>query len=93
MLPYPIYTPTNKAKEGHDEHILTDDVIAEFGYKRERLALQLASMIANFAECHGLKLLDTKFEFSVLPDPDGTLVVVDEKGTPDASRFCDKTAF
>jgi phosphoribosylaminoimidazole-succinocarboxamide synthase len=86
LLPYPIYTPTTKAAEGHDMHITADSVVAKFGFKRERLAIQVASLIANYAAARGIRMADTKFEFS------GD-VLVDEKGTPDSSRFVDEKAW
>lgn len=89
-LPYPLYTPTNKATEGHDEHISADSVAIRYGVKRERLSLQLAGAISNHAEKCGIILGDTKFELS----SDGLhLVLVDEKGTPDSSRFWDSRAW
>ena len=86
LLPYPIYTPTTKAVEGHDLHITADSVVAKYGFKRERLAIQVASVIANYAAAHGIRLADTKFEFS------GN-ILADEKGTPDSSRFVDENAW
>jgi phosphoribosylaminoimidazole-succinocarboxamide synthase len=86
MLPFPLYTPTTKAVEGHDLHITVDEAVAKCGFKRERLALQIAGLLASFASSRGILMADTKFEFS-------GLTLVDEKGTPDASRFVDKLAY
>jgi len=86
LLPYPIYTPTTKAVEGHDLHITADSVVEKYGFKRERLSIQVASVIANYAAAHGIRLADTKFEFS------GN-ILADEKGTPDSSRFVDEKAW
>lgn len=86
LLPYPIYAPTTKAKVGHDEHMLVNDVIKEHGFMRERLALQVACTIADHALKCGIRLFDTKFEFS-------GETIVDEKGTPDSSRFVDEKAW
>lgn len=86
LLPYPIYTPTTKAVEGHDVHITADSVVAKYGFQRERLAIQVASVIANYAAARGIRLADTKFEFS------GN-ILADEKGTPDSSRFVDEVAW
>ena len=90
-LPYPIYTPTTKAEEGHDVHLDVDDVVARFGSLRERRAIQCALAIAEFAASCGVILADTKFEMSV--DAGGNLVLVDEKGTPDSSRYWGKSAW
>lgn len=86
LLPYPIYTPTTKAVEGHDLHITADSVVEKVGFRRERLALQIACLIAEYAARRGIRLADTKFEFS-------GYVLVDEKGTPDSSRFVDEKAW
>ncbi len=90
LLPYPIYTPTTKAKVGHDEHVTADSVAKKYGHRRERLSLQVALAIASYASKRKIIMADTKFEFSL---DDGTFVLADEKGTPDSSRFVDKTAW
>jgi len=86
LLPYPLYTPTTKAQEGHDVHMNADEAVAKYGAKRERLALQVAGLLANYSASRGIRMADTKFEFS------GD-VLVDEKGTPDSSRFVDEIAW
>lgn len=86
MLPFPVYTPTTKATEGHDEHITADSVSERYGHKRERFAIQVASMLHTYASKQGILMADTKFEFS---QSDGRLILADEKGTPDSSRFVD----
>jgi len=91
LLPFPIYTPTTKAEVGHDVHITADTVVERYGFGRERLALQATMMIAKYAAERGIILADTKFEISKLDN--GKLIIVDEKGTPDSSRFLDKNAW
>lgn len=81
-LPFWIYTPTTKAKVGHDVHLKVDDVINKYGHRRERLALQVMSMMAEYAERRGILLGDGKLEMA-------DDVVIDEKGTPDSCRFMD----
>jgi len=90
-LPYPLYTPSDKAVEGHDEHINADYVAEQWGFMHERLALQIAGAISAHAEKCGIILADTKFEITV--SEDGCIVLVDEKGTPDSSRFWDSKAW
>jgi phosphoribosylaminoimidazole-succinocarboxamide synthase len=92
LLPYPIYAPTTKAVEGHDEHISADSVAGKYGVFRERLALQVAGAVANFARQKGIILADTKFEIAVDP-ANADLVLADEKATPDSSRFWDAIAW
>src|SRR3989344_5939300 len=86
-LPYPIYTPTTNAEQGHDETLSAAGVLEKVGWRRERLAIQVASMMADYAWRRGIILADTKFEFSRTEE--GEPVLIDEKGTPDSSRFWD----
>ena len=89
-LPTPIYTPTTKATEGHDEHISFEQTAQLIG---EDLATQcrdksieIYSKCAEYALSRGIIIADTKFEFGV--DEDGkTIVLADEVLTPDSSRF------
>ncbi len=85
----PIYTPTTKATEGHDEHISFEQTVELIG---EDLATQLKetsilvyTMCAYYAHTKGIIIADTKFEFGT--DENGTLVLADEVLTPDSSRF------
>jgi phosphoribosylaminoimidazole-succinocarboxamide synthase len=84
----PIFTPSTKSHEGHDENISPEklaEVIGESLAKTlERLSLELYSRAARYALEHGLILADTKFEFGTL---DGKVVVIDEVFTPDSSRY------
>ena len=88
-LPEPIFTPSTKAEEGHDENITRDRAADLVGEERlrevERVAIQLYSTAAEYALGQGIIIADTKFEFGV--DGDGRLVLGDEALTPDSSRF------
>jgi len=77
----PVFTPTTKAKSGHDMPISPEEVADQYGSRLANQSVQLFEKAAVFAREHGLELLDTKFEWSV----DGTLA--DEVFTPDSSRF------
>lgn len=98
IVPTPIFTPTTKAKTGHDEHLQTEAVIHQYGTSLRDLSLAVYQQIAEVAEGKELILADTKFEFGALRVPQGTLspsksediVLADEVGTPDSSRFWDK---
>src|SRR3954465_14959607 len=90
QLPEPIFTPSTKAEEGHDEAIDFDATIALAG--GEELAGQLRDVsiaVYSFAAEHaaerGVILADTKFEFGL--DDDDELTVGDEVLTPDSSRY------
>ena len=88
-LPEPIFTPTTKAMEGHDENISFDQVCEMVG---ENLAKQLRDKTieiykkcSEYAASKGVIIADTKFEFGV--DENSILVLADEVRTPDSSRF------
>jgi phosphoribosylaminoimidazole-succinocarboxamide synthase len=89
-LPQPIFTPSTKALEGHDEAIDFDRAAELIGDRAlmKRVAdvsIELYSFAADHARAHGVILADTKFEFGL--DEDGELVVGDEVLTPDSSRY------
>jgi phosphoribosylaminoimidazole-succinocarboxamide synthase len=90
QLPEPLFTPSTKAEEGHDEAIDFDQA-AELAGSRELAgrmrdaSLAVYTTIAAHARERGIILADTKFEFGL--DPDGTLTLADEVCTPDSSRF------
>lgn len=94
-LPEPIFTPTTKAVEGHDEFITFDDVVAEIGADTaERLrdvTLDVYRRGAELARERGIIIADTKLEFGRAAD--GTLVLADEVLTPDSSRFWPADAY
>ena len=88
QLPEPIFTPSTKAEEGHDENIdmkqcrqILGDELAE---RVEQLSLEIYSRGRDHAAKHGIIVADTKFEFGTI---DGKLLLIDECLTPDSSRF------
>jgi phosphoribosylaminoimidazole-succinocarboxamide synthase len=90
QLPEPIYTPSTKADEGHDEPIDFDRTVELLGDRElaERVrdaSLDVYRKVAEYARERGVILADTKFEFGL--DADDRLVLGDEVCTPDSSRF------
>jgi phosphoribosylaminoimidazole-succinocarboxamide synthase len=89
QLPEPIFTPSTKAVEGHDENIDLDQAADLVGPERlaevERVSLALYRWAAEHARARGIIIADTKFEFGI--DDEGRLVLGDEAFTPDSSRF------
>jgi phosphoribosylaminoimidazole-succinocarboxamide synthase len=89
QLPEPIFTPSTKATEGHDENITRDQAAELVGTEQladvERVAIELYRFAAEHAAGRGIIIADTKFEFGL--DDTGTLVLADEAFTPDSSRF------
>ncbi len=88
-LPEPIFTPSTKATEGHDENIDRERAAELVGRERfdevERVSLELYRFASERAAERGVLIADTKFELGV--DADGRLVLADEAFTPDSSRF------
>jgi len=87
-LSEPIFTPSTKAEEGHDENIsfeeakrILGDEIAE---KVREISIKIYEFGRRFAEERGIIIADTKFEFGLI---DGELILIDEVLTPDSSRF------
>jgi phosphoribosylaminoimidazole-succinocarboxamide synthase len=90
QFPAPIFTPSTKAEEGHDETIDFATAAGLVGDTALMEQVRDASIaLYEFARDHarerGVILADTKFEFGLAPD--GTLVVGDEVLTPDSSRY------
>ena len=94
QLPEPIFTPSTKAEEGHDENIdmnecrriLGDDVADRV----KDLSLEIYSAGRDHATQRGIIVADTKFEFG---QSDGKLLLIDECLTPDSSRFWPKDQY
>ena len=88
-LPQPLFTPSTKAEEGHDENISEDQVRSMLGQDATTLlrdtSLRLYSEARDYARSRGIIIADTKFEFGL--DKNGELLLVDEVLTPDSSRF------
>jgi phosphoribosylaminoimidazole-succinocarboxamide synthase len=87
-LPEPIFTPSTKATEGHDQNITIEEAAELVGEglarKLEELTLSIYERGAEIARERGIILADTKFEFGFA---DGELILIDEVMTPDSSRF------
>lgn len=95
-LPEPIITPTTKAKEGHDEDISREDILAK-GIVPEAEYIQLEKYTralfqrgTEIAAEQGLILVDTKYEFGHY---NGEIYLIDEIHTPDSSRYFYKDGY
>ncbi|HEX2376146.1 MAG TPA: phosphoribosylaminoimidazolesuccinocarboxamide synthase [Gaiellales bacterium] len=88
-LPKPIFTPSTKATDGHDQNIDRDAGIVLVGEERfdrlAQLSIQIYETAAEYALERGIIIADTKFEFG--EDEAGRIVLGDEALTPDSSRF------
>lgn len=92
----PIITPTTKAKEGHDEDISKEEIIAQGIVSKddyemlEKYTHAIFERGGQIASEMGLILVDTKYEFG---KKDGEIILMDEIHTPDSSRYFYKEGY
>ncbi len=91
-LPVPLFTPSTKAPQGeHDVPIgfgqVANEVGASLAERARELTLAVYARLADRAEAAGVILADTKIELGFDPAEPDRLVLADEVGTPDSSRF------
>ncbi len=94
----PVFTPTTKAEQGHDENITFDQTVELVGEQAAN-AIALRSLAVyrfgrDYARERGIIIADTKFEFGWLRAEGGSasggddeVILIDECLTPDSSRF------
>ena len=87
-LPEPLFTPSTKAEEGHDQNIsfekVKDLIGSEIAEKIRETSVRIYLHAQKVAAEKGIIIADTKMEFGV---KDGKLIIIDELLTPDSSRF------
>jgi phosphoribosylaminoimidazole-succinocarboxamide synthase len=87
-LPEPIFTPSTKAEQGHDENISFEQMTAivdkDVAGELQRKSLDVFRQGSEHALNRGIIIADTKFEFGLL---NNEIVLADEVMTPDSSRF------
>ncbi|MDA8086039.1 MAG: phosphoribosylaminoimidazolesuccinocarboxamide synthase, partial [Nitrospiraceae bacterium] len=87
-LPRPIFTPSTKAAEGHDENISFDQCVETAGRREAGMlrdySIKIYERARDIALKKGIIIADTKMEFGML---DGRMMLIDELLTPDSSRF------
>ncbi len=93
-LPEPIFTPSTKAEEGHDENISFEEMLElvdrQTAEKVREASLAIYRRGVEVAEQKGIIIADTKFEFGYSGDQ---LILIDEAMTPDSSRFWPGNAY
>lgn len=87
-LDRPLFTPSTKADQGHDENISFEQAAEIIGRDHAEalrdLTLRLYVEGTLHAEQRGVLIADTKFEFGLV---NGEITLIDEVLTPDSSRF------
>ncbi len=93
-LPAPLFTPSTKAEEGHDENLTQEQAAGLVGLEAYRTlseaSLSVYRTAAAYAETRGIIIADTKFEFGLA---EGRTILIDEVLTPDSSRFWPKDGY
>ncbi len=93
-FPEPLFTPTTKAEEGHDENMTDEEVVDMVGAETAQRLADISKAVYlhahDYARDRGIVLADTKMEFGFL---DGELILIDELLTPDSSRFWDAEGY
>lgn len=88
QLPTPLFTPSTKAEEGHDENINFEQLLEildrETAEAVRDKSIGIYGLGVDTAAEKGIIIADTKFEFGTI---DGELILIDEALTPDSSRF------
>lgn len=79
----PIFTPTMKTDDG-DPPLTPDEVLAKYPLECEFVRTIFVFM-SSYLEKRGVRLIDSKYE--VGHDENGNLILADEFGTGDSSRF------
>lgn len=94
QLPEPIFTPSTKAEQGHDENISeaqAEKIAGRDIYRQAKeTALKVYKAASAYAAQRGIIVADTKFEFGTTPEG---LLLIDEVLTPDSSRFWPKESY
>lgn len=93
-LPQPLFTPSTKAEEGHDENISFEEMKQQIDQlladKIRELSLHLYTFAHDVLLSKNIILADTKFEFGLY---NNEIILIDEIFTPDSSRFWDKDEY
>jgi phosphoribosylaminoimidazole-succinocarboxamide synthase len=85
---HPLFTPSTKVDDGHDENISYREFLSRMdeklaSYVKDK-AIELYTYAHELLLKHGIIVADTKFEFGSIGDQ---LFLIDEVLTPDSSRF------
>ncbi|MCL5410283.1 MAG: hypothetical protein M1324_00295 [Patescibacteria group bacterium] len=84
-----LFTPTEKSEE--DEPLTIQqflEVNSEYGQAVIDVLSSAYDRAYEFFQALGIRILDTKFEYAI--DESGNVVLLDEKFTPDSSRFVEE---
>lgn len=93
-FPKPLFTPSTKATDGHDENISYREMLAHMDQGIAQELKAKSEALYNYAhdllKKSGILLADTKFEFGSIRNE---ILLIDECLTPDSSRFWDLDSY
>ena len=93
-LPEPMFTPTTKAENEHDQPLSKQELENLIGkataQELEEKSLAIYQYARAYARSRDIIIADTKFEFGF---SDGKIILIDELLTPDSSRFWDTSQY
>ncbi len=93
-LPGPLFTPSTKAKSGHDMNVSIEVMRRKMGAdvadRLGEITLQIYDFGREKLKKAGILLADTKFEFGFYGNE---IMLIDEVLTPDSSRFWDASQY
>lgn len=88
QFPEPLFTPSTKAKSGHDINISIAEmkklVGSDVADTLHDYSLKIYNTAVKYARKRGIIIADTKFEFGMY---NNEIIWIDEALTPDSSRF------
>jgi phosphoribosylaminoimidazole-succinocarboxamide synthase len=89
-FPNPLFTPSTKATDGHDENISYHDMVSRIDENiaehLKHISISLYKFAHDMLKDKGILIADTKFEFGTIGHE---IYLIDEVFTPDSSRFWD----
>lgn len=93
-FPNPLFTPSTKATDGHDENISYHEMLSRIDVtiaeKLKDISIALYIFAGDYLKSKGILLADTKFEFGTIGSD---IYLIDEIFTPDSSRFWDMNEY
>lgn len=95
-LPQPLFTPTTKATEGHDEELNHRTVRGINGIELEEVSLRDYKLFSAYSMSRLVIGVDSKAEYGRFINSDGSksaLVLADEWWTADSCRFWEKKEY
>jgi len=92
-LQSPLFTPSTKAEQGHDEDVNIETMrekLGELADKIKEISIKLFERAKSLANEKGYLFLDTKYEFGINANDlyARQPYLIDESNTPDSSRYC-----